>query len=104
MQHTRRITHLLALALAASLTVVGCASRPELKLADAKEPTVGQPSASQSFWRDTVQYSLPVKYAQAKDARGNDWEIAYIDEYIGKEDKSKAKTLVLVHGKGANMG
>jgi pimeloyl-ACP methyl ester carboxylesterase len=103
MQHPRKIIHLLALTLAASLTVVGCASRPELKLADPKQPTVGQASASQSFWRDSVEYAFPVKYAQAKDARGNDWEIAYMDEYIG-EDKAKAKTLVLVHGKGANMG
>lgn len=100
--HLLRNRHwLLILSLLASLSLAGCATRPALKLTDMQQAAVGTPSPDKSFWRDTVTYAFPVKYASAKDPRGIVWEVAYLDEYIGKD---KAKALVLIHGKGADSG
>jgi homoserine O-acetyltransferase/O-succinyltransferase len=55
-----------------------------------------------SFWKDFVTYPYPVKYANAKDAKGTTWQIGYMDEYAGTE--KDAKVLVVIHGKGAFAG
>ena len=52
-----------------------------------------------SFWETQVTYPFPVKYAEAKDKRGQTWKIAYMDEYSGRQ--KNPPTLVIVHGKGA---
>lgn len=96
-----------ALGLIAVATLAGCQTapeRPSYEAANWQPPSVGEASPNESFWGETVQYALPVQYAQVEDARGNDWQIAYIDEYLGEQPREQAPTLVLVHGKGANMG
>ncbi|MGY2990035.1 alpha/beta hydrolase [Bradyrhizobium sp. USDA 4508] len=55
-----------------------------------------------SFWKDHVTYPYPVKYANAKDAKGTTWQIGYMDEYYGSE--KDPKVLVIIHGKGAFAG
>jgi pimeloyl-ACP methyl ester carboxylesterase len=66
---------------------------------------VDEPNPVLSFWRDQVHYPFPVRYAKAVDSRRVEWEIAYMDEYAGPAgQKSKARTLVLIHGRGANAG
>ncbi|MCP1831590.1 pimeloyl-ACP methyl ester carboxylesterase [Bradyrhizobium sp. USDA 4532] len=55
-----------------------------------------------SFWKDYVTYPYPVKYANAKDAKGTIWQIGYMDEYYGSE--KDPKVLVIIHGKGAFAG
>jgi homoserine O-acetyltransferase len=55
-----------------------------------------------SFWRDYVTYPYPVKYANARDARGTTWQIGYMDEYNGTD--KDPKVLVIIHGKGAFAG
>ncbi len=57
------------------------------------------PAATRSFWKDEMVSPFPVKYAKAKDRRGTEWEIGYIDEYCGKD--KNPPVLVVVHGKGA---
>ncbi|HMN74449.1 MAG TPA: alpha/beta hydrolase [Burkholderiaceae bacterium] len=57
------------------------------------------PDPNKSFWKDEIVYPFPVKYANAKDKNGVDWQIGYMDEYCGKE--RNPPTLVMVHGKGA---
>lgn len=102
--HPLRRTHWFIVSLLLSaLTLAGCqTTRPQLTLTHMQPATVGTPSADKSYWKDTVTYPFPVHYATAKDARGNEWEIAYMDEYIGQTPKDEAKTLVLVHGKGTS--
>ncbi|HRY89385.1 MAG TPA: alpha/beta fold hydrolase [Rubrivivax sp.] len=58
-----------------------------------------EPDPKKSFWKDEMVSPFPVKYANAKDRNGIDWEIGYMDEYCGKE--RNPPTLVMVHGKGA---
>ena len=55
-----------------------------------------------SFWKDYVTYPYPVKYANAKDAKGTTWQIGYMDEYDGTD--KDPKVLVIIHGKGAFAG
>jgi homoserine O-acetyltransferase len=55
-----------------------------------------------SFWKDFVTYPYPVKYANAKDAKGTTWQIGYMDEYTGTD--KDPKVLVIIHGKGAFAG
>ncbi|MGY3534929.1 homoserine acetyltransferase [Bradyrhizobium sp. USDA 4452] len=55
-----------------------------------------------SFWKDYVTYPYPVKYANAKDAKGTTWQIGYMDEYYGTD--KDPKVLVIIHGKGAFAG
>ncbi|MBP5997874.1 MAG: hypothetical protein KA535_07985, partial [Azonexus sp.] len=57
------------------------------------------PDPKKSFWKDEIVYPFPVKYANAKDRNGVNWQIGYMDEYCGKE--ANPPTLVMVHGKGA---
>lgn len=105
MHQLRNTRWLILFSLIFALVLTGCPQRQELKVSNYQQPSVGTPSPDKSFWRDTVVYPFPVKYAKAKDAQGTEWEIAYMDEYAGKpEDKAKAPALVLVHGKGANAG
>ncbi|MEJ5988492.1 alpha/beta hydrolase [Ramlibacter sp. PS3R-8] len=58
-----------------------------------------KPSPGKSFWKDEMVSPFPVKYAKARDKRGVEWEIGYIDEYCGKD--RNPPVLVVVHGKGA---
>jgi pimeloyl-ACP methyl ester carboxylesterase len=88
------------------LMLASCAGTPEVKPSlqqikpvILKPLTVEKGSPEKSFWRDQVQYPFAVKYAKAKDSKGIEWEIAYMDEYYGEEPDPKV--LVLIHGKGA---
>lgn len=92
--------------LAVALLVSGCAGknvRPQYNIKSIK-PTITTAANSQSFWRDKVVYPFPVKYTKAKDEKGIEWEIAYMDDYFGTGKKSDAETVVLIHGRGANSG
>jgi len=55
-----------------------------------------------SFWKESVTYPFPVKYATVKDSRGTAWQIGYMDEYVGTD--RNPKVLVIIHGKGAFGG
>jgi len=94
----------LALSLALALSILGCATAPGPDVPRPQPLAVGEATPAKSFWRDSVVYPFPVRYAHAKDSRGVEWEIAYMDEYHGRGDRAQAKTLVLVHGKGADAG
>ena len=88
-----------------ALALTGCQTRPQLKVTDMQPATVEPGVPGKSFWKDSVTYPFPVKYAHATDSRGVSWEVAYMDEFAGDpRAKSKAPTLVLVHGKGAASG
>jgi pimeloyl-ACP methyl ester carboxylesterase len=89
-----------------SLMLVSCAVSPEVKPSVSqvkpfalKPLKVEKGSYRKSFWRDQVQYPFAVKYVKAKDGKGIEWEVAYMDEYYGVEPDPKV--LVLIHGKGA---
>jgi pimeloyl-ACP methyl ester carboxylesterase len=86
---------------AASLHIGICAAA-----ANAAKPYVDdQIDPAKSFWAEYVHYPFPVKYAKAADGHGIVWEIAYMDEYDGPaSQKDRAKTLVLIHGRGTNAG
>ena len=58
-----------------------------------------KPNPAKSFWKDEMVSPFPVKYAKARDKRGVEWDIGYIDEYCGKD--KNPPVLVVVHGKGA---
>jgi homoserine acetyltransferase len=58
-----------------------------------------KPDPAKSFWKDEMVSPFPVKYAKARDKRGVEWDIGYIDEYCGKD--KNPPVLVVVHGKGA---
>jgi homoserine O-acetyltransferase len=55
-----------------------------------------------SFWKESVTYPFPVKYASVKDQTGALWQIGYMDEYAGSDPNPRV--LVVVHGKGAFGG
>ena len=55
-----------------------------------------------SFWNSFVTYPFPVKKTKAKDGRGVEWDIGYMDEYAGTA--ANPDVLVIVHGKGAFGG
>ncbi|WP_024281139.1 alpha/beta hydrolase [Xanthobacter sp. 126] len=55
-----------------------------------------------SFWNSFVTYPFPVKKTKAKDSRGVEWDIGYMDEYAGTS--ANPDVLVIVHGKGAFGG
>lgn len=57
---------------------------------------------NKSFWKTSVTYPYPVKYATVNDKRGTSWQIGYMDEYAGID--KDPKVLVIVHGKGAFAG
>ncbi|WP_351089481.1 alpha/beta hydrolase [Shewanella sp. S1-49-MNA-CIBAN-0167] len=90
--------HLLLLSLFS--VVAGCATT-QYPVNNMQALTVTE-QCQGSYWRDCVGYPFPVKYAQVKDKKGVDWQVAYMDEYAG--DKSTPKTIVLIHGKGVFGG
>jgi pimeloyl-ACP methyl ester carboxylesterase len=90
--------YIMAVAFLASLLLVSCASAPKVKPFTVQPVRVLKGSPEKSFWRDQVQYPFAVKYAKAKDSKGIEWEVAYMDEYYGVDPNPKV--LVLVHGKG----
>lgn len=55
-----------------------------------------------SFWNSFVTYPFPVKKTKAKDSRGVEWDIGYMDEYAGTA--KDPDVLVIIHGKGAFGG
>jgi pimeloyl-ACP methyl ester carboxylesterase len=86
----------------ALLFVTACATtvKPTLKAANYSPVSVETCDPAKSFWKDCVNYPFPVKYKTARDSKGINWEIAYMDEYYGQDPNPK--TLVIIHGKGAN--
>ena len=96
--------------LLASLLLMSCASAPEIvpEIVPQVKSIVPQPlkvekgSPKESFWREQVQYPFAVKYIKAKDGKGVEWEVAYMDEHQGTEPSPKV--LVLIHGKGCFGG
>jgi hypothetical protein len=99
----RQVFRLLLTAALAALTAA-CTVVPSDHAGPASEPAVAAGDPARSFWRDQVHYAYPVKYATVADGRGVSWEIAYMDEYRGGGEREQARTLVLIHGKGANAG
>lgn len=91
-----------ALAFLVSLLLSSCAGTPQVKPFALQPLKVQKGSPEKSFWRDQVQYPFAVKYAKAKDSKGIEWEVAYMDEYYGREPDPKV--LVLIHGKGCFGG
>jgi pimeloyl-ACP methyl ester carboxylesterase len=81
-----------------SLLLMSCTSAPQIKSSTLKSLKVKKGSPEKSFWRDQVQYPFAVKYAKARDSKGIQWEVAYMDEYHGVAPNPKV--LVLIHGKG----
>lgn len=76
--------------------------REPIPVTHMKKVRVEKGDPNKSFWRDQVQYPFDVKYASARDSQFEEWEVAYMDEYIGGE--SDPRTLVIIHGKGAFAG
>lgn len=85
-----------------ALVFPGCVSAPQVKPIVTNPLKVEKGSPKKSFWRDQVQYPFAVKYAKARDNKGIEWEVAYMDEYYGSDPAPKV--LVLIHGKGAFGG
>ncbi len=81
-----------------SLLIMSCTSAPHRRSSTPKPKKVEQESTDKSFWRDQVKYPYAVKYAKARDSKGIQWEVAYMDEYRG--GNPDPKVLVLIHGKG----
>ncbi len=87
------------LILVAAMAFMGCvAERQSLKVTNMRNWYVEKAAPSVSFWRNQVGYPFPVCYTEAKDSRGVNWKIAYMDEYAGTDPDPKV--LVLIHGKG----
>lgn len=81
----------------------GCVGvSPQIKPFALQPLKVEKGSPEKSFWHDQVNYPFPVKYARARDSKGEEWEVAYMDEYYGVE--AKPGVLVLIHGKGSFGG
>lgn len=105
-----RLNYLLLLwaALLGGLVVIGgCANQQSRKNypVSFKKPSVDIPDPTISFWRDQVHYPFVVQYAKAKDSKGIEWEVAYMDEFAGPDaDKAQSQVVVLVHGRGVNAG
>ncbi len=57
-----------------------------------------------SFWKQQVQYPIPVSYYTVTDSSNKNWEIAVADSHVDSRQKAIAPALVLIHGRGANMG
>ncbi|RTR39878.1 alpha/beta fold hydrolase [Shewanella canadensis] len=90
--------HLLSLSLIG--IVAGCATT-QYPVNNMQALTVTE-QCQGSYWQDCVAYPFPVQYAQVKDGKGVEWQVAYMDEYAG--DKSTPETVVLIHGKGVYGG
>ncbi|WP_025823547.1 alpha/beta fold hydrolase [Shewanella marina] len=80
--------------------LAGC-STTQYPVTDMQAINVEQ-NCQTSFWSDCVGYPFPVKYANTQDAKGINWQIAYMDEYRGTEPNPT--TVVLIHGKGMHAG
>ena len=81
---------------------IGLIADPELKFVakNYRNPRVDMKAEpGKSFWKDKMVYPFPVKYAKAKDSKGQTWQVAYMDEYNGND--KNPPVLVIVHGKGA---
>jgi len=102
MKHIYSRIFIAVAALFIALMLVSCAGAPKVKPFTLKPLKVENAAPGKSFWRDQVQYPFAVKYAKAKDSKGIEWEVAYMDEYYGLEPNPKV--LVLIHGKGGFGG
>ncbi|WP_020410935.1 alpha/beta hydrolase [Hahella ganghwensis] len=67
-------------------------------------PKVYSEAKGDSFWRDRVEYAFDVEYVDIIDSNKRIWELAYHDVYWGSGDRDDAETVVLIHGRCANMG
>ncbi len=85
------------------MALYGCATQSVTTDTD-KTTGVNQSVEQISFWDEQVRYPYLVRKAQAADNLGVLWELAYMDEYYGKNSKLQAPTVVLIHGRGANAG
>ncbi len=81
-----------------ALILVGCAGAPQVKSFKLNPIKVEKGSPEKSFWRDQVAYPFGVQYAKAKDSKGIEWEVVYMDEYFGFDPHPQV--LVLIPGKG----
>ncbi|MFC5076907.1 2-hydroxy-6-oxononadienedioate/2-hydroxy-6-oxononatrienedioate hydrolase [Vibrio thalassae] len=79
----------------------GCAQQQTYPLPEMKALSVEQ-QCTQSFWLDCVNYPFPVKYATVHDGKDIEWQIAYMDEYLGQDPSPPV--VVLIHGKGMYAG
>ncbi|MGV8058724.1 MAG: alpha/beta fold hydrolase, partial [Smithellaceae bacterium] len=82
----------------ALMLLAGCAGAPQVKPFTVNPVKIEKASTGKSFWRDQVTYPFAVKYARAKDSKGIEWEVAFMDEYYGVDPDPKV--IVLIHGKG----
>ncbi|NTW77112.1 MAG: alpha/beta hydrolase [Syntrophaceae bacterium] len=85
-----------------ALLIVSCTSAPQIKSSVPKSKKIEKGTSDKSFWREEVKYPYAVKYAKARDSKGIQWEVAYMDEYRGANPDPKV--LVLIHGKGGFGG
>ncbi|OZG74388.1 hypothetical protein BTA51_05095 [Hahella sp. CCB-MM4] len=83
--------------------VTGCAHTVKQPEGDFV-PRVYSEAKGSSFWRDRVKYAFPADYVKIKDHNSRIWEVAYQDVYWGNDDPEDADTIVLIHGRCANMG
>lgn len=97
-----RVFIIMSILIISLLLLMSCASVPQVKPFTLNPLKVEKGSPEKSFWHDQVQYPFAVKYAKARDSKGVEWEVAYMDEYYGME--SNPKVLVLIHGKGGFGG
>lgn len=80
------------------LLIISCTSAPQRRSSLPKTKKIEKATSGKSVWREQVKYPYAVKYAKARDSKGILWEVAYMDEYRGRN--SDPKVLVLIHGKG----
>lgn len=90
--------HLLSLSL---LTLFSGCATTQYPVNNMQALSVKQQCES-SYWKDCVTYPFPLHYAQVKDDKGVEWQVAYMDEYAG--DLTSPETVVLIHGKGVYGG
>ncbi len=89
--------------LALMLVLSGCSHK--LKPPEGEHiPQVLAVKSTTSFWKKSVRYAYRPHLSTFKDAQGTMWELAYQDVYWGEGNASKADTILLVHGRCANMG
>lgn len=79
------------------LAFTGCAGTVDYPVTHA-QPSQVLTECNTSFWHDCVRYAFPVQYARVQDRHGIDWQVAYMDEYVGNDENPP--TVVLIHGKG----
>lgn len=84
------------------LLLAGCSNVTQVKPFALQPLKVEKGTPEASFWHDQVRYPFAVKYARAKDSKGVEWEVAYMDEYYGRE--ANPRVLVLIHTRGGFGG